>query len=75
MSEENQGSGVPTVVKPQMGTIDNTMKSIEYRAQLIARNQKLDSGVAAAGMKGFTIGFVLTVLFVLILPMIIWQVL
>ncbi len=75
MSEDVQGHGVPTIVNPQMGIVESTVKSIEYRAQLIARNQKLDSGVGAASMVGFSIGFVLALLFVIIIPVIIWQVL
>jgi tetrahydromethanopterin S-methyltransferase subunit F len=35
--------GVPMVITPQMGPIDNVVADIRARAQLIARNQKLDS--------------------------------
>ncbi|MFA7037551.1 MAG: tetrahydromethanopterin S-methyltransferase subunit F, partial [Methanosarcina sp.] len=42
MAEEHE-KGVPMVLAPQMGAIDATVESIRYRAQLIARNQKLDS--------------------------------
>ena len=66
---EEYGQGVPMVLAPQMGAIDATVESIRYRAQLIARNQKLDSGVAATGMIGFVAGFVFSLVMVIILPL------
>jgi len=66
---EEYGKGVPMVLNPQMGAIDATVESIRYRAQLIARNQKLDSGVMATGMIGFAAGFLFSLLMVIILPL------
>jgi len=60
---------VPMVLNPQMGAIDATVESIRYRAQLIARNQKLDSGVMSTGMIGFAGGFLFALLMVIILPL------
>jgi len=60
------------VLNPQMGAIDATVESIRYRAQLIARNQKLDSGVMATGLIGFILGFLFSLVMVIILPLIIW---
>ncbi|MDI3539408.1 MAG: tetrahydromethanopterin S-methyltransferase subunit [Methanolobus sp.] len=74
MAEEEYGKGVPTVINPQMGSIESVIEDIRYRAQLIARNQKLDSGVSATGMSGFIAGFVFVLFMVVILPMFIWQV-
>ncbi|MCD4806251.1 MAG: tetrahydromethanopterin S-methyltransferase subunit F [Methanococcoides sp.] len=75
MAEEiESGLGVPMVINPQMGAIENVVDRIRYRAQLIARNQKLDSGVNATAATGFIVGFGFAVLMVLILPLIIWQV-
>ena len=54
---------------PQMGAIDATVESIRYRAQLIARNQKLDSGVMATGMIGFVAGFLFSLVMIIILPL------
>ena len=68
MAEE--GQGVPMVVSPQMGAIDATVESIRYRAQLIARNQKLDSGVMATGILGFAAGFIFSLLMVVAIPLI-----
>ncbi len=68
MAEEHE-KGVPMVLAPpQMGAIDATVESIRYRAQLIARNQKLDSGVAATGIIGFAAGFLFSLLMVIVLP-------
>ena len=72
--EQDTGQGVPMVVSPQMGPIDSAVESIRYRAQLIARNQKLDSGVATTGVSGFIAGFVFAVLMVIVIPSIVWQV-
>lgn len=71
MAEEYE-QGVPMMLAPQMGAIDATVESIRYRAQLIARNQKLDSGVMATGMVGFVAGFVFSLLMVIILPLMVW---
>lgn len=49
MAETEYGKGVQMVTTPQMGAIDLTVESIRYRGQLIARNQKLDSGINATG--------------------------
>jgi tetrahydromethanopterin S-methyltransferase subunit F len=57
-----------------MGAIDRVVEDIRYRAQLISRNQKLDSGVSAAGIVGFTIGFLFALIMVIILPLLVWQV-
>ncbi|WP_440953291.1 tetrahydromethanopterin S-methyltransferase subunit F [Methanococcoides sp. FTZ1] len=75
MAEEiESGQGVPMVINPQMGAIESVVERIRYRAQLIARNQKLDSGVNATAATGFIVGFAFAVLMVLILPLIIWQI-
>ncbi len=64
--EYEYGKGVPTVVTPSMAAIDSLVEDIRYRGQLIARNQKLESGVGATGFMGFIIGFVIVILMVLI---------
>lgn len=72
MADEEYGKGVPKVINPNMGPIESAVEDIRYRAQLIARNQKLDSGVSATGVSGFLAGFVFALLMVLIIPMFIW---
>ncbi|MDF1558387.1 MAG: tetrahydromethanopterin S-methyltransferase subunit F [ANME-2 cluster archaeon] len=56
--------GVPMVVKPPAsGVFDKLVENIRYKGQLIARNQKLDSGVAA-GFEGLVIGFLFAVIMI-----------
>jgi tetrahydromethanopterin S-methyltransferase subunit F len=63
--------GVPMVVTPPGAPIfDKLLEDIRYRGQLIARNQKLDSGVSR-GFKGLVYGFVLAVIMIG-LPIIAW---
>ncbi len=67
MAEEYEyGKGVPMVVSPSMAQIEPLVEDIRYRGQLIARNQKLESGVGATGFTGFIIGFVIAVLLMLV---------
>ena len=69
---EEYGKGVPMVLAAQMGALDATVESIRYRAQLIARNQKLDSGVMATGFVGFALGFIFSLLMIIVLPLLVW---
>jgi len=64
--EYEYGKGVPMVIAPSMATIESLVEDIRYRGQLIARNQKLESGVGATGVIGFIIGFFLVILTVFI---------
>ncbi len=65
MAEEIEyGKGTPMVVAPSMAAIESLVEDIRYRGQLIARNQKLESGVGATGVIGFLIGFVVVMLLV-----------
>ncbi len=57
--------GVPMVVSPSMAQIEPLVEDIRYRGQLIARNQKLESGVGATGFIGFIIGFILAMILML----------
>jgi tetrahydromethanopterin S-methyltransferase subunit F len=72
MAEDEYGKGVPMSTTPQMGAIDTALESIRYRGQLIARNQKLDSGVMATGMAGFAAGFIFVFLMVIVVPLLVW---
>ena len=64
--EYEYGQGVPTVVAPSMAAIEALVEDIRYRGQLIARNQKLESGVGATGVIGISIGFVIVMIAVLV---------
>jgi tetrahydromethanopterin S-methyltransferase subunit F len=64
--EYEYGKGVPMVVAPSMAQIEPLVEDIRYRGQLIARNQKLESGVGATVVIGFVLGFVIVLLMVLV---------
>ena len=64
--EFEYGKGVPMVVAPSMAIMETLVEDIRYRGQLIARNQKLESGVGATGAIGFIIGFVIVMATVLV---------
>ncbi|VVB91047.1 Tetrahydromethanopterin S-methyltransferase subunit F [uncultured archaeon] len=66
VEEHEYGKGVPLVVAPSLATIESLVEDIRYRGQLIARNQKLESGVGATGVIGFSIGFVVVMLLVIV---------
>ncbi len=74
MAEAEYGKGVPMATTPQMGAIDTSLESIRYRAQLIARNQKLDSGVMATGILGFGAGFIFVFLMIVVVPLLVWSI-
>lgn len=60
------GKGLPTVLMPFMGPFDEITESIEYKAQLVARDQKLSSGVNASMPIGAIVGFFFALLMVLV---------
>ncbi|MDP2765850.1 MAG: tetrahydromethanopterin S-methyltransferase subunit F, partial [Candidatus Methanoperedens sp.] len=64
--EYEYGKGVPMVVAPSMTVIESLVEDIRYRGQLIARNQKLESGVGATCVIGIITGFVIVLLLVLV---------
>ncbi len=72
MAEAEYGKGVPMATTPQMVAVDTTVESIRYRAQLIARNQKLDSGIMATGLSGFAAGFIFAFIMTLVIPLLVW---
>ncbi len=67
MAEEVEyGKGTPMVVAPSMATIESLVEDIRYRGQLIARNQKLESGVGATGVIGILLGFIVVMLLIFV---------
>jgi len=69
MAEEEEyeyGKGVPMVISPSMAVVESLVEDIRYRGQLIARNQKLESGVGATGVIGFLLGFVIVMVMILV---------
>jgi tetrahydromethanopterin S-methyltransferase subunit F len=58
--------GTPMVVDPFMEPFETAVESIRRRAQLIARNQKLDSGFTAGAPLGVAAGILFTLILVLV---------
>ncbi len=50
-----------------MVAIDNMVENIRYKSQILARTNKIDSAVSAAGIVGFTIGLLMA-LIMIVLP-------
>ena len=49
-----------------MTAINNTMDSIRYKAQILARTTKLESGIMGTGILGFAIGLILVVILIVV---------
>ncbi len=50
----------------RMTSINNMMDAIRYKAQILARTTKLESGIMGMGIVGFAVGLVVALLFILI---------
>ena len=50
----------------RMTSIDNMVENTRYKAQIIARTNKLESGIAAAGIPGFIAGLLLALICVMV---------
>jgi tetrahydromethanopterin S-methyltransferase subunit F len=57
-------------VKPagpiRMVPIENIVENIRYKAQILARTNKLDSAVTANGLVGFTAGLLFAVILIVV---------
>ena len=62
MAEETKATG-----PVRMFAIDNMVENIRYKSQILARTNKVDSAVSAAGLTGFTAGL-LSALILILLP-------
>ncbi len=49
-----------------MAAINEMMGSIRYKAQILARTTKLESGIMGMGLIGFSIGFLVALLMIVI---------
>jgi tetrahydromethanopterin S-methyltransferase subunit F len=61
MAEEAKSTGPVRMV-----AIDNMVENIRYKSQILARTNKIDSAVSAAGIVGFTIGFLLALVMIVV---------
>ncbi len=50
----------------RMVAIENMVEGIRYKAQILARTNKVDSSVTASGVLGFTIGLVVTLILIVV---------
>jgi len=63
MAEEEKKAAGPI----RMVAIDSMVESIRYKAQILARTNKTDSGVMATGIIGFAFG-ILVALILIVVP-------
>lgn len=49
-----------------MVAIDNMVENIRYKSQILARTNKIDSAVSASGLVGFTAGFLLALILIVV---------
>ncbi|CVK33455.1 tetrahydromethanopterin S-methyltransferase subunit F [Methanoculleus bourgensis] len=62
MAEE----GIQTAGPIRMTAINRMMDSIRYKAQILARTTKLESGIMGSGILGFAIGIIVAMLLIVI---------
>jgi tetrahydromethanopterin S-methyltransferase subunit F len=60
MAEEGSKSAGPI----RMVAIENMVENIRYKAQILARTNKLDSGIMDSGIVGFIAGIVVAFLLI-----------
>ncbi len=65
IAEIAYGQGLPTVLEPNMPLVDQILDDARYKAQLLARETKLSSGVLSTVTIGFAIGFILAIVMML----------
>lgn len=63
MAEEEEKKAAGPI---RMAAINQMVSSIRYKAQILARTNKLESGIMDNGIGGFVLGLVLTLIFVLV---------
>ena len=49
-----------------MTAINGMMDSIRYKAQILARTNKLESGIMGSGILGFAIGIIVVMLLIVV---------
>jgi tetrahydromethanopterin S-methyltransferase subunit F len=61
MAEEAKSTGPVRMV-----AIENMVENIRYKSQILARTNKIDSAVSAAGIVGFTIGLLVALIMIVV---------
>jgi tetrahydromethanopterin S-methyltransferase subunit F len=49
-----------------MAAIDRMMGNIRYKAQIMARTNKLESGIQSGGLVGFAVGIITAMVLILV---------
>lgn len=49
-----------------MAAIDAMVENIRYKAQILARTNKLDSAIMSTGLIGFAVGLVFALIFIVV---------
>ncbi len=49
-----------------MAAIDRSMNNIRYKAQIMARTNKLESGIQSGGLVGFAVGILAAMVLILV---------
>jgi tetrahydromethanopterin S-methyltransferase subunit F len=62
MAEEEKKAAGPV----RMVAITNMVENIRYKAQILARTNKVDSAVTGSGLVGFTAGIVFALVLILL---------
>ncbi len=62
MAEEEKKASGPI----RMVAIDNMAESIRYKAQILARTNKTESGIMDSGVVGFAIGVIVALILILV---------
>jgi tetrahydromethanopterin S-methyltransferase subunit F len=62
MAEEESKAAGPI----RMAAINEMMGDIRYKAQILARTNKLESGIIDSGIVGFAVGLVITMVLVVV---------
>jgi tetrahydromethanopterin S-methyltransferase subunit F len=62
MAEEGAKAAGPI----RMVAIDNMVENIRYKAQILARTNKLDSGISESGIWGFAAGLATAIILIVI---------
>ncbi|RXE55782.1 tetrahydromethanopterin S-methyltransferase subunit F [Methanoculleus taiwanensis] len=62
MAEEGNKAAGPI----RMAAIDRSMNNIRYKAQIMARTNKLESGIQSGGLVGFAAGILAAMVLILV---------
>jgi tetrahydromethanopterin S-methyltransferase subunit F len=62
MAEETKAAGGAI----RMAAIDAMVENIRYKAQILARTNKLDSAIMSTGLIGFAVGLVFALIFIVV---------